>query len=252
MPFGKEMRSALLLITIIFAGLGCGKMWGTVAYTGSSTGVFPWGPFSAVWVAGNKFGNQNGFYGPPGNPANVPGSRDQNISWKDPSGNFWVFGDYGYDSVGTVGYNNDLWKYSPLTQQWTWVSGSTTANQGGTYGALYASSTGYIPGGRRLYFSWTDSAGIFWLFGGYGYDSTSALGYMNDLWKYNPSNQQWTWMSGAAAMSEVKIRLTERLALVILQIFLVLEIAARTGLIHPETFGSLAVSEKTTPASTMI
>jgi hypothetical protein len=32
--------------------------------------------------------------------------------------------------------------------------------------------------------SWIDSSGNLWLFGGYGYDSTGALGYLNDMWHW--------------------------------------------------------------------
>jgi len=38
-----------------------------------------------------------------------------------------------------------------------------------------------------------------WLFGGYGYDSTGAAGYLNDLWQYSPSTGLWTWVGGANA-----------------------------------------------------
>ena len=36
------------------------------------------------------------------------------MSWIDASGNLWLFGGDGYDSVGTQDeYLNDLWKYQP-------------------------------------------------------------------------------------------------------------------------------------------
>ena len=46
---------------------------------------------------------------------------------------------------------------------------------------------------------WVDSAGNFWLFGGYGYDSTtnSASLELNDLWTYNTTTNQWTWIGGS-------------------------------------------------------
>ena len=28
-------------------------------------------------------------------------------------------------------------------------------------------------------------------------DSTSSLGYLNDLWKFSPTSDQWTWMGGS-------------------------------------------------------
>jgi len=44
-----------------------------------------------------------------------------------------------------------------------------------------------VPGARSSFSSWIDSSGNMWLFGGYGYDSSGDLGYLNDLWQYNPS-----------------------------------------------------------------
>src|SRR5208282_5598722 len=60
-------------------------------------------------------------------------------------------------------------------------------------------SASNVPAGRQSATSWTDSAGKFWLFGGYGYDSTGGAGYLNDLWQYSPSSGQWTWISGGNA-----------------------------------------------------
>ena len=54
------------------------------------------------------------------------------MNWTDAAGNFWLFGGNGYDSAGTSGYLNDLWKYS--AGQWTWMGGSNVVNQQGTYG----------------------------------------------------------------------------------------------------------------------
>ena len=117
----------------------------------------------------------------------MPGARNWAISWADSAGNLWLFGGFGYDSTGPGGYFsylNDLWKYTPSTQQWTWVSGAKTINASGVYGTLGTGSTTNVPGARQSALSWTDSAGNFWLFGGYGYDSTGAIGSLNDLWRY--------------------------------------------------------------------
>jgi hypothetical protein len=34
---------------------------------------------------------------------------------------------------------------------------------------------------------WTDGSGDFWFFGGYGFDSAGAGGFLYDLWKYEPA-----------------------------------------------------------------
>jgi ribosome-binding factor A len=42
-----------------------------------------------------------------------------------------------------------------------------------------------------------DGSGIFWLFGGNGYDNDGEFGVLDDLWKYNPSSGNWTWVAGS-------------------------------------------------------
>jgi hypothetical protein len=147
--------------------------------------------------------NQNGVYGTLGSPAagNIPGGRFNASSWIDSSGNLWLFGGNGLDSIGTEGYLNDLWEFSPSTREWTWIGGSSTASchlcgQPGVYGTL-GTPAGNGPGGRYIASSWIDSSGNFWLFGGFGFDSIGALGYLNDLWEFNPSTKQWTWVAGS-------------------------------------------------------
>jgi N-acetylneuraminic acid mutarotase len=136
-------------------------------------------------------------YGSLGQPApgNVPSGREGASSWIDAKGNFWLFG--GADFYNTY---NDLWEYSPASNQWTWVSGADTGNQQGVYGEPGASATTNVPGARTNAASWTDSQGNFWLFGGNGLDSTHTTGYLNDLWKFDPSTDQWTWMGGGGTV----------------------------------------------------
>jgi hypothetical protein len=156
-----------------------------------------------TWMGGSNVANQKGTYGTLGTPApgNVPGARKSAVTWIDASGNLWLFGGGGYDSAGTVGALNDLWKYS--TGQWTWMGGSNVANQKGVYGTLGTAAASNVPGARGIVtdtstgiaVTWTDASGNLWLFGGDGYDSTGTQGFLNDLWKYSAG--QWTWMGGS-------------------------------------------------------
>ena len=146
-----------------------------------------------TWVSGSATNDAQGVYGTVGVAAtgNVPGSRLSSVSWADSSGNFWFFGGVGYDSTGTQGYLNDLWKFNPAARTWTWVSGSdfvSTADGGqpGVYGTLGIAATTNTPGGRDGALGWTDSSGNLWLFGGFGYDSTDTPGDLNDLWSFQP------------------------------------------------------------------
>jgi hypothetical protein len=48
-------------------------------------------------------------------PGNVSGARNSSISWRDVTGNLWLFGGYVNNFIGAnggaTGYFNDLWKY---------------------------------------------------------------------------------------------------------------------------------------------
>jgi hypothetical protein len=146
-----------------------------------------------TWMSGSSVGNQGGIYGTQGMAAlsNAPGGRFHAANWTDASGNLWLFGGDAFDSNGTQGYLNDMWKYSG--GQWIWMGGSSVAGQPGFYGTQ--GTAGGVPGGREQAFGWVDASGNFWLFGGDGYDSHGNYGYLNDLWKY--SGGQWTWMGGS-------------------------------------------------------
>ncbi len=153
-----------------------------------------------TWVSGSSSPNQAGVYGTKGTPSasNVPGARTGGAGWVDKSGNFWLFGGLGLDSTGTSHYLNDLWEYS--SGQWTWVGGSSTGDEQGTYGTMVSASSTNFPGARQPGASWVDSAGDFWIFGGVGVDSNDTTDYLNDLWKY--SGGQWTWMSGSNVVDQ--------------------------------------------------
>jgi hypothetical protein len=138
-----------------------------------------------TWVSGSKIGNQRGVYGTQGiaGANNIPGARQHGVGWTDSSGNGWLFGGNGYDSVGQVGSLNDLWMFS--NGQWTWVAGSNVVNQNSVFGTQGTPAPGNTPSGRLLLNHWVDAQGNLWLFGGWGL-SASGSGNLNDLWKYEP------------------------------------------------------------------
>ena len=79
--------------------------------------------------------------------------------------------------------------------EWTWMAGTNLVNQLGFYGRKGVAAAGNSPGARSYAITWTDSAGSFWLFGGYGAASAGLQGDLNDLWEY--TNGEWTWVSGS-------------------------------------------------------
>ncbi len=169
-----------------------------------------------AWMGGSSTVGPNagrpGVYGTLGTPAagNIPGGRTGAVSWTDGNGNLWLFGGSGYDADGNLTALNDVWKLMSSTNEWEWMGGSTTSTgcntyklgliicggAPGVYGTLGIPATENIPGGRAGSASWTDVGGNFWLFGGQGYDIEGNQGNLNDLWRFNPSSNDWTWMGG--------------------------------------------------------
>jgi hypothetical protein len=161
-----------------------------------------------IWVGGALPSTPQGIYGSllTSAPSNHPGSRQAAMTWTDSKGNLWLFGGGGNDStLLNVGSLNDLWEYIPSTGEWAWMAGSnvlpsctatTACGASGVYGAIGTPSPSNIPGGRGSAVVWTDHNGNFWLFGGYGIDSSGNTGSLNDLWEFNPGTNEWTWVGG--------------------------------------------------------
>ena len=158
-----------------------------------------------TWVGGADTSGASGVYGTEGTASvtNVPGARDSTAFWEDASGNFWLFGGGGADSTGTQGDLNDLWEFSPVTQEWTWEGGSNTVGASGVYGTEGQPAATNIPGARAAAASTTDASGDLWIFGGDGYDSSGTQGFLNDLWMFNPATREWTWESGSSDATNV-------------------------------------------------
>lgn len=186
---------------------GSGNLWLFGGFGVDSTGaggylndLWEFNPAAKTWtwVRGSNTANAAGIYGAQGiaSTGNVPGARSFAVSWTDRSGNFWLFG--GGSGTATAVELNDLWEFNPMAKTWTWVSGSSKANQKGIYGSLGTPSAGNVPGGRGDSASWIDSSGNLWLFGGAGLDSNGTEGILNDLWEFNPTTKTWTWVSGSS------------------------------------------------------
>lgn len=175
-------------------------------------------------VSGSTVKNQPGVYGSlgTGSTQNTPGSRDGSISWTDPSGNLWLYGGWGREDVYVeMGYLNDLWRFDPGTNEWTWIAGSNTPQSGywtinnasseliwitqaGPEDPIYSGPLCYAyeygtPGGREESISWIDSSGNLWFFGGYFYFGYDGLWNFNDLWKFNTGTKTWTLVSGRSS-----------------------------------------------------
>ncbi len=145
-----------------------------------------------TWMKGDTSTSALPVYGALGvsSPANFPGARMCYTRWKDSNNDFWIFG-----GTSTSGPNNDLWRYSQLTNEWTWINGPNTPGDPGSYGTGCTPLATNRPSARtETRAAWSDDCGIFWLFGGSG-----SSGYENDLWRYDMNTDMWTWVSGSSA-----------------------------------------------------
>ncbi len=142
-----------------------------------------------TWVAGAKTINQTGSY----TGTVYPGARHSLTGWADAAGKIWLFG-----GTNALGHRfSDLWKFDPVTNQWSFVKGDQTFSQFGVYGTRGVPNIANKPGGRYVMVGWTDVHGHFWMYGGYGYAASGAINYLNDIWRYNPADNIWTWMKGS-------------------------------------------------------
>lgn len=145
------------------------------------TWAWQMGPVYAQWYQGQF--SQYSF------PDGVPGSTP---TWTDTGGHFWMFDGY------------TVWQFDPSILEWAWMGPSrltictNDCPSTGTWGTLGVPDADNWPSSRSGSVGWGDASGNLWLFGGYGTDSTNYFtGSLNDLWKYTPSNGDFTWESGS-------------------------------------------------------
>lgn len=149
-----------------------------------------------VWLKGSNVGNAAGNYGAMGvaNATNEIPARYQAAYWLDQQGNFWVFG----GASGASNFN-DLWRYNPTTNVWTWMKGpQAQSNLAPVYGTLGVPSPLVNPAALGYGANcWTDNAGDLWLFA--GSDAINITG-QDDLWRYHIATNEWTWMGGSQGL----------------------------------------------------
>jgi N-acetylneuraminic acid mutarotase len=197
----------------LFGGMGYSSpLINGALYPGYLNDVWEFDPSTNEWTwmgGSNATGYGSGYpgvYGTLGAPAsgNMPGGRYEASSWTDSHGNFWLLGGLGYDAADNKGDLNDLWEFTPSTNEWTWMGGSSTVSVNlaypGVYGTLGTPAPGNIPGSRYTGSAWTDSTDRLWLFGGQGDDALGHWGYLNDVWEFDPSTNEWTWMGGSSTV----------------------------------------------------
>lgn len=143
-----------------------------------------------TWVNGSANANPTGSYGTLQVPAasNQPPPRCCFSGWTDNNGDLWFFGGYEFNAFQCY---SDVWRYNIASNTWTWMSGSSALGAPPDYGIWQVQTPSNTPGGRIAYSYWRDQDGMFWFFGG-----CDDVDFFSDMWRYDPSVNQWTWMAG--------------------------------------------------------
>ncbi len=154
-----------------------------------------------TWMKGDSISGTEAHYGIKllSSPLNRPSALYEASQWTDQNGYFWLYGGLHLNSTfTTITYENVMWRFSAINNEWTWMNGDTVPNQLPVFGTKGIASPANSPG-SVAYGSATvaDNAGNLWLFGGAIFPNGSS----NQLWKYNFLINQWTWMSGDATFN---------------------------------------------------
>ncbi|MFO1441125.1 MAG: choice-of-anchor D domain-containing protein [Verrucomicrobiaceae bacterium] len=124
---------------------------------------------------------------------NNPGMRSGFMGSLDPQGRLVFFG--GGASTPAC----DVWRYDSTTNWWVWLGGAQGTLIAGIYGTQGVPSTSNRIGSRASGSTlWLPEDGTIWIFGGWGFDGSGDYNLypMNDLWRFNPASNEWTWMNG--------------------------------------------------------
>ncbi|WP_116810483.1 Kelch repeat-containing protein [Steroidobacter cummioxidans] len=149
-----------------------------------------------IWTSGVDGSNNaaSGTYGVTPSVNNIPGGRSSGSLVRDSQGDVWIFGGNGVGANSTMGAMNDLWRFSPASGVWSWMSGSNAPGQTSVFGSRGEPSSGNRPSARGNASIWADASGNIWVFGGVNLNDTR----LNDLWRFDPSTGLWAWMHGEA------------------------------------------------------
>jgi hypothetical protein len=98
----------------------------------------------------------------------------------------------------------DLWRYDMIARQWFFMGGTQLANSHGSYPSeIGTGSKKFGPGARVMAsIAFNQLTNEIFIFGGFGYGYVRGeVGYLNDLWSYNPVEQYFTWYGGSSGIN---------------------------------------------------
>ena len=152
-----------------------------------------------TFIKGNTTDFSMGSYGTQGvaSVSNNPGKRSLATSWNY-NGKMYLFGGAGSSSqINSNSWLNDLWEYDATNKNWRWLKGSNLNDALATTGTQGVAGANNTPGARESGASWILNSKLY-LFGGFGARlSPFTLFHLNDLWEYDPTTNNWRWLSGS-------------------------------------------------------
>ncbi len=155
------------------------------------------------WVMGDEptsqtaTGNRTATYPVNKGEEGIPGGRCAAVTWTDTAGNLWMYGGSGVTATTTTGNLGDIWKFDVTQEKWYWMGGVKTTNAAVDYNGASAPGTpGGFPGGRQSLAGWRDQNDNLYIFSGVGAAGSASL--LSDMWRYNPSRDEWTWIRASA------------------------------------------------------
>lgn len=158
-----------------------------------------------TWLGGTpSVGNAAGNYGTQGQAAstNWPSGRLYSaMVVHENTGFLYLYG--GMKECCSYNQFNDLWRYNLTIKMWTWLNGASTdvASTSANYVSIGVSVASNQPGPRNGHtLSIDQGTGTLYLFGG-ATDSYGGHVY-NDIWKWDPSTNIWTWIGGSSTTNQ--------------------------------------------------
>lgn len=157
-----------------------------------------------VWLKGDTILYSPGHFGTKGiaDPANVPCARTSAVSWVY-NNEFYLFGGISLvpdDQGNMIGaYCGDLWKYSPSSNRWTWLQGDSVKNTLPVFGTKGIADPANKPGALTDGIGWSRDNKLY-LYAGSGIQNVpenTNNGPYNNVWEYDPANNNWTWLNGS-------------------------------------------------------
>lgn len=67
-----------------------------------------------------------------------------------------------------------MWRFNLTSNLWTWFAGSSTTNTVANFGTKGIAAPTNLPGSRYYSTMVADTNGLIYIFGGFGYDTTTA------------------------------------------------------------------------------